>query len=180
MTGRFTLHALVRGLAWGVIGALLSSLICGLIASPVTTWQLNQIAAAFRSSTGPETPYALIAWYFSRGIHGILVIVSNLFVGFVIGSIASFAIVVIPNMLGGMILSVIIHFWRAKTSPWRIGIVIGALIWGVLQILVITMLSTLDFYPIESLLALISALVIGGLVGWRLALVYEQDKSSVE
>ena len=180
MTKQSVCQVLVYGLAWGVVGALLSSLVCGLIASPITTWQLNQIATAFRSSTGPETPYALIAWYFSRGIHGILVIVSNLFVGFIIGSIASFAIFVIPNMLGGVILSITIHFWGAKTSLWRVGIVIGALIWGVLQILVITMLSTLDSYPIESLLALVGALVIGGLVGWRLASVYEQGKSSVK
>lgn len=180
MTGQSIWHVLVPGLICGVVGALLNSLICGLIASPITTWQLNQIAAAFRSSTGPRTPYALIASYFNRGIYGILVIVSNLFVGFVIGSIASFAIFVIPNMLGGMILSVAIHFWGTRTSPWLTGIVIGALIWGILQILIIIILSTLDFYPIESLLALVSALVIGGLVGWRLASVYEQDKSSVE
>ena len=180
MTRQSVWHVLVHGLAWGVVGALLNSLICGLIASPITTWQLNQIAAAFRSSTGPETPYALIAWYFQRGIHGILVIVSNLFVGFVIGSIASLVIFVIPNMLGGMILSVVIHLWGARTSPWQIGIVMGSLIWGILQILVIVILSTLDFYPIESLLALASALVIGGLVGWRLASVYEQDMWSVE
>jgi tetrahydromethanopterin S-methyltransferase subunit B len=148
MTRQSVWHVLVHGLAWGSVGALLNSLLCGLIASPITTWQLNQIAAAFRSSTGPRTPYALIAWYFNRGIHGIPVIVSNLFVGFVIGSIASFFIFVIPNMLGGMILNVVIHSWGAKTSPLRIGIVIGALIWEILQILIIIILFTVESHKV--------------------------------
>jgi hypothetical protein len=151
-----------------------------LIASPIITWQFNQIAAAFRSSTGPETPYALIAWYFQRGVHGILVIMANLLVSVVIGGVASFVIFVIPSMLGGVILSGVISILGTKTSPRPIGIAIGSLIWGLLHMLLISALFTLVLYPIESLLALISALAIGGLVGWQLASVFERDKSLVE
>lgn len=172
-----------RGLVWGLVGALLGSLIFGLIASPLVLWEISQTPLPYTKPI-PDSPADLIDNYLQGGLIGIWRGIGGLLSSAMLAGTVGFACSVIPGALGGIVLGILIHFGIARLPfSGRIGVsmAVGALIGRVAGLLLVAPISLLPSPDsvtliIEWLIPLV-AIACGAWVGWRLASGCQQVKS---
>jgi len=166
-----------RGFKWGIVGALLGSLIFGLTASPLILWETSQIP--FPSQPIPHTPVELIEGYLQGGPVGILRGVEDLLASVMLGGTIGFLCSAIPGALGGILLGILIHLGAVRLHfPGSIGVAVtvGALVGGATGRVLVTPLAWLP--PPDSAelilerLVLLAATASGAWVGWRLVSGY--------
>jgi hypothetical protein len=172
-----------RGLVWGLVGALLGSLVFGLIASPVVLWEFSRIPLPDYKPR-PDTPTDLVHSYLQEGLVGTLLGIKDLLSSFMFAGTVSFIYSAVPGALGGMALGILVHFGAVRLPfPGRMGVsmAVGGLIGGTTGLLLVSPISLLPSPDsaaliMERLVPLI-ALACGAWVGWRLASGYQQVKS---
>jgi hypothetical protein len=165
---------LLRGLAWGLAGALLGSLVFGVIASPLILWEFSQTPLPYYKPI-PNSPADLMASYLQGGLVGVVRAGENLLSSVLFGSTVGFIFSAVPGILGGMLLAILIHFGVARLPfPTRtsISMATGALIGGAIGFLLVTPMSLLpspdSAMLIMGWLAPLVSLACGAWVGWRL------------
>jgi hypothetical protein len=167
-------NTLLRGLAWGLAGTLLGSLVFGLIASPLILWEFSQTPLPY-DTPRPDSPADLIDSYLQGGLVGALRAGGDILSSILFGGTIGFIFSALPGVLGGIILTSLVHFGVA-CLPFSIrtgvSIAVGALIGGAIGLLVVTPMSLLPspdsaMLIMERLVPLVS-LACGGWVGWRL------------
>ena len=182
MTQQSIRRVLLRGCMWGLVSSLSGSLIYGVISSPMIYWEFIVFSSALSSNKPPAS--SLLDLTLQRGVVGILdTIVSCVLVGVITGLISFVLLAAIPGALGGMVLSIMIHFGAART-PWpkQAGVLMGALVGGIAQSvidIVLLVLVSSDKYvswqiqpSFGFLFPYLIAAIAGGLVGKRLASAY--------
>jgi hypothetical protein len=178
-----TEKTLLRGLVWGLAGALLGSLVFGLIASPLVLWEFSQTPLPYYKPI-PDSPADLIGGYLQGGLVGILRGMEDLLSSFLFGSTVGFIFSAVPGALGGMILGTLIHFGVARLPfPGQTGasMAIGALIGGAVGLLLAGPMSLLPS-PDSAMLIMgrlvpLVSLACGAWVGWRLISGCQRIKS---
>jgi hypothetical protein len=165
---------LLRGLAWGLAGTLLGSLVFGLIASPLILWEISQTPLPYDTPRA-DSPADLIDSYLQGGVVGALRAGRGILSSILFGGTIGFIFSALPGVLGGIILTSLVHFGASRLPvPARTGVSIamGALIGGAIGLLLVTPMSLIPspdsaMLIMEGLVQLVS-LACGGWVGWRL------------
>lgn len=174
---------LARGLVWGLVGALLGSVIFGLIASPLVLWEISQTPLPYTKPI-PDSPADLIDNYLQEGLIGIWRGVGDLLSSAMLAGTVGFMCSAIPGALGGIVLGILIHFGIARLPfSGRLGVsmAVGALIGGAAGLLLVAPVSLLPSPDSATLimgrLVPLVAIACAAWVGWRLASGCQQVKS---
>jgi hypothetical protein len=172
-----------RGLVWGLVGALLGSLIFGLIASPLVLWEISQTPLPYTKPI-PDSPADLIDNYLQGGLIGIWRGIGGLLSSAMLAGTVGFLCSVIPGALGGIVLGILIHFGIARlpfSGQMGVSMAVGALIGGAAGLLLVSPIALLPSLESTDLilggLVLLIAIACGAWVGWRLAFGCQQVKS---
>ena len=163
-----------RGCKWGIVGALLGSLIFGLAASPLILWETSQIPLPYDLSV-PHTPAELIGDYLQKGPVGILHGVEDLIASIMLGGTIGFLCSAIPGALGGVFLGILVHLTAVRLhfpASVRVAVACGALVGGVTGLVLVVPITWLPSPNSTDLilegLIFLAATASGAWVGWRL------------
>jgi hypothetical protein len=184
-------EVIFRGVLWGLVAVLLGSLIYGLVTSPLITWEIKQIPLPYTKPKPPDSPADLIDDYLQGGIVRILGGVFWLIHLSMLVGVIGFVLWAIPGAVGGMVLSILIHFVTATLpSLIRVGVslligaCIGAFIGGVSGFVFTPLFVLTDLDATLALRFFLPPSLIGAFcgawAGWRLTSGYRRVKPLAE